>query len=193
MGDATKISDPADPVEQALVRRIRAGDVEAFEAVYRATFPSLTRFVVRCTGSRGIADDVVHDIFLNVWAQRSTLSIRTTIRAYLYGAVRQRALRYLRHQTVVDRSADASGPELAATLFGHVGSTDAPVERAELIEALRAAIQALPERQRLAMLLYLDDELTPVDIAMTLGVTAVAVRKLLAKATSRLREALPRF
>jgi len=72
-------------------------------------------------------------------------------------------------------------------------AVDTLAERDELVRLVRDAVHALPERQRLAMLLYLDDELTPPEIAAALGVTPVAVRKLLAKATNRMRDALPDF
>lgn len=184
--------DPPDVAERRLVEQIRAGDETVFETVYRSVYIPLWRFAVRLVHSREIADDVVHDVFLTLWARRTTLSVRTTIRAYLYGAVRQRALRYIRHQQVIDRFATARAADVAeGSAASYVRSADARTEREELTHLLRIAIHALPERQRLATLLYLDDELTPSEIAAALGVTAVAARKLLAKATSQLQKVLP--
>lgn len=187
--------DPLDPTERGVVERIRVGDEEVFEAVYRSAYAPLWRFAVRLVQSRDGANDVVQDVFLSIWSQRETLSVRTTIRAYLYGAVRQRALRYIRHQRVVDRSAADRAVEVADALGGqgHAAAADSRTEHDELVQLVRAAIHTLPERQQLAILLYLDDELTPPEIAAALGVTPVAVRKLLAKATSRVRDALPDF
>jgi RNA polymerase sigma-70 factor, ECF subfamily len=187
-----RVEDPPDPAERLLVERVRAGDTGAFETVYRAIYTPLWRFAFRLVHSGDAANDVVQDVFLSIWAQRATLSIRTTIRAYLYGATRQRAMRYIRHQGVIDRAAAAGVLDLAPVLSPQeVVAADVHTEHEELIRTLRLAIHALPERQRLAMLLYLDDDLTPSEIASTLGVTAVAARKLLAKATERLRKALP--
>jgi RNA polymerase sigma-70 factor (ECF subfamily) len=188
--------DSLDPAERRVVEGIRAGDERVFETVYRSVYASLWRFAVRLVQSRDGANDVVQDVFLSIWAHRETLSVRTTIRAYLYGAVRQRALRYVRHQRVVDRSATDRAAEIVGTLAGgqtETATADVRTESDELVQLVRAAIHTLPERQRLAMLLYLDDELTPPEIAAALGVTPVAVRKLLAKATSRVRDALPDF
>lgn len=192
IGDETRLADPPEASEAELVARVRSGDTVAFETIYRATYAPLWRFATRLVQSRDVANDVVQDVFLSLWAQHTRLSVRTTIRGYLYGAVRQRALRYLRHQRVVDRSLETSAEEVTQAVTAPTPvAPDIGTEQRDVVEALRKAIHALPERQRLAMLLYLDDELTPTEIAMTLEITAVAVRKLLAKATERLREALP--
>jgi len=72
-----------------------------------------------------------------------------------------------------------------------VPTPDEHVERDATIVALRDAITALPERQRLAMMLYLDADLSPSEIATALGVSAVAARKLLTKGATHLRTLLP--
>jgi RNA polymerase sigma-70 factor (ECF subfamily) len=184
---------PADPGEEALVARVQRGDLAAFEQIYRATYTPLWRFAYRLLRSADAAQDAVHDVFVALWARRERWSVQATIRGYLYGAVRQRALKDIRHQHVVDRTAAtvAHDPDFIPALGRATDTPDIQTERNALVDTLRSAIAALPDRQRLAIILYLEGDLTPVEIAAALGISAVAARKLLAKGTATLREMLP--
>jgi len=185
--------EPIDIAESAIVDRIRAGDLTAFEGVYRATYTPLWRFAYRIVQSADVAHDVVHDVFLSLWARRHVWSIQTTVRAYLYGAVRQRAFKDVRHQQVVDRTAaSVTGADIVPPGMGELVETpDVQAERHALVTSLRHAIMTLPERQRLAMVLYLEGDLMPVEIAAALDISAVAARKLIAKGAAHLRTVLP--
>jgi RNA polymerase sigma-70 factor (ECF subfamily) len=185
--------DTLSPEEQLLVDRIRNGDLAAFEQLYRATYTPLWRFAYRMLHSADAAQDVIHDVFFTLWTRRDRWSVQAGIRQYLYGAVRQRTLKDVRHQHVVDRTTlRASGdPTFVPGAGMAIESPDISTERDALVSALRTAIATLPDRQRLAMELYLEGDLTPVEIAAALGVSAVAARKLLAKGSAALREILP--
>ena len=183
--DITALSD------DVLLARIRAGDDGLFEAWYVSVFETLWRFAYRFVSSADVAKDVVQDVFLGIWLNRESFTVQTSVMAYLYGAVRQRALRYNRHEKVVQRS------ETAAEGSGEVWGIGAPpigpdedVELAERRRVVRQAILALPERQREALSLWLTEERSSIEIAEIFGISDRAVRKLLEKARGRLTEAL---
>ena len=52
-------------------------------------------------GQRDVAEDLVQEVFLYVWRQRDVWEVRTSVKQYLYAALRHGALRYLRHERVV--------------------------------------------------------------------------------------------
>jgi RNA polymerase sigma-70 factor (ECF subfamily) len=179
--------------DEALVARIRAGDQRVFEAWYLAFFESLWRFACRFAPSSATAKDAVQDVFVSIWSQHDKFMVQTSVRAYLYGAVRQRALRYMRHERVVHQAevlAEATGATWGMGMGGGPSQPDEFIEVAERRAAIRQAVRALPERQREALSLWFTHELGTAEIAIVLGVSDRAVRKLLEKARSRLTHVL---
>ena len=71
-------------------------DTAAFEVLFRERYSSLCRFVYGYVHSREVAQDIVQDLFLRLW-ERARIPIASLTAAYLYTAVRNRALSYLRH------------------------------------------------------------------------------------------------
>ena len=95
-------SDPAtrDRIELEWIERIRAGDARAFEALFRAYVDSLCSFAYSYTDSQSAAQEIVQDLFCRLWERRDTLDVPRNVNAYLYGAVRNRAINYLRTRYV---------------------------------------------------------------------------------------------
>lgn len=131
--------------------------------------------------------------------------MRTSVRAWLYAAVRHHALNHLRHERVAARllertgaSRDASA-EHATTDAQPVAMGAAPLdahasaEAVELEQIVANAIAALPERRRLAMTLRWKHELTAAEIAAVLGTTPESVRVLLTRARQDLAALLRDF
>jgi RNA polymerase sigma-70 factor (ECF subfamily) len=173
--------------DTVLLARHRAGDSTAFDALYRAHYDLLWRFAYRHVGQAETAEDVVHDVFATLWHQRQTVRIRTTLTAYLIGAVHKRAIDAVRRQGVIERTAAAGD---AVALGTAPLLPDARVETGEARAAVARAVANLPLRQRLAVALRWQDQLRYVEIADALGVTEAAVRKLVAKAQVTLSRAL---
>src|SRR5918996_1117454 len=91
----------ADP--QALTRRIREGDTAAFEGVFRAHYAELCSFVAAQVGSNAVAEELVQDVLLRVWHGRAQLDPQQSLRHYLYRAVRNHTLNYLKRRRLEDR------------------------------------------------------------------------------------------
>lgn len=170
-----------------LLARARAGDSAAFDALYLAHYDQLWRFAYRHVRSADGAEDVVHDVFAALWGQLQTVSVRTTVLAYLMGAVHKRAIDAVRRQGVIDRTA-ASG--VAVAVGAAPERPDAWAENGAARAAVSRAVAGLPPRQRLAVVLRWREQLRYVEIADALGVTEAAVRKLVDKAYVTLGRAL---
>lgn len=185
------------PDEAALVVRIRAGDERACETLYLAYHERLWRFAWSLVRRRDVAEEIVQDVFLALWRDRATWEVRTSARAWLYGAVRNHALNHRRHERVVARlmPRPAEHPELVAAIAGGVEcpAMGAPppdaqeaVEARDLDDAVVRALAALPERRRLAMLLRWKHDLSPAEIARVLDTSPGSVRVLLTRARQEL-------
>lgn len=84
--------------DQALISRIRLGEEAAMSELLRTYGVKLMRAAVPITGSEDVAQDVVQDVFIRIWDTRTQLEIRGSVAAYLYRAVRNRALDIRKHE-----------------------------------------------------------------------------------------------
>src|SRR5688572_20766071 len=77
--------------DNEIVHRIRSGDTELFTLLFRAYWQLLVDFAMVYTHDADEAKEAVADIFALLWQRRAKLSVRTTVEAYLYWSVRNRA------------------------------------------------------------------------------------------------------
>jgi RNA polymerase sigma-70 factor (ECF subfamily) len=174
-----------------LGQRIRAGDVSAFEQLFRAMHAPLCEVVDAYVRSQDVAEDVVQDLFLTIWITRSELAWRESPRGYLFAAARNRAFHHLRHAALVRRRAAESATDPRVTGTGPAAPLpDHLVETAEARRRIRRVIDAMPPRTRLAAVLRWDHDMAHKDIAVAMGISTKGVEKLLGIAKSRLREEL---
>jgi RNA polymerase sigma-70 factor (ECF subfamily) len=171
--------------ERELLERIRQGDEDAFDALFRANYAPLVGMAEGMLRSRAVAEEVVQDVMLELWRRRETLPIEESLRAYLFRATRNRALNHLRHARVERRGEpDAMG-----------ATVDAPRAPTALVEeeietALRDAVADLPERCREVFELSRVHGLRYAEIAGALGISVKTVEAQMGKALRILRERL---
>lgn len=173
--------------EAALVERLRAGDETALSILYEANFHDLWVFARRYVGE-AFAEEVVQDVFLWVWTHQ-TWTIKTTFRAYLFGAIRHRALNLVHRDAIETRAAELLQRD-ATELYRREDDISGTAAHAELRRAVAQTVAALPERQRAAIILRIDRELSYAEIGESLGISATAAGNLVKKGEEKLRAAL---
>ena len=172
------------------IRLLQQGDDEAFERVFRAYYAPLGTFAFRFVRDAAMAEDVVQDVFAALWSSRRTLAVRTSLRAYLYAAVRNRALNILKHDDVVEDWETDESDDDARALHAPPPQPDAILDARILNDELSAAFAALPQRQAEVMRLRWRDELSYAEIAEALGISVKGVEKHLARGLVALRSRL---
>lgn len=136
--------------------------------------------------SREAAADLVQDLFLTLWERCEAGGLPALTPAYLYTAARNRALKHLRHRRVVARWAEQASLAPRPTGPG----ADADVRAREVAEAIRGAIDALPERCREIFLLSREHQMSYATIAEVLGISVKTVETQMWRALKALRESL---
>lgn len=157
-----------------------------FEELFRTYYADLVAFAARMAGSTDAAEDLVQEVFVAIWRRRAELPPATVSRAYLYKAVRHRALNALRHDRIVRDSAEP--PE-----HSFVASAEDDLIHNETESMVRAAIARLPERARLMFTLSRDEGLTYAEIASVTGVSVKTVETQMGRALRALRQSLAGF
>lgn len=188
--DLTVPATPLPPYgEEQLIARVRAGDEQAFEALYLAHHEALWRFAYGYVRSREVAEELVQEVFLALWSARAGWEVRTRVRAWLYTAVRHQALNHLRHErlTAPILSAGNGRPDTAALSMGEPPQdAHEALEAREFDDVVQLALDSLPERRRIAMTLRWKHDLSALEIARVLETTPEAVRVLLTRARQEL-------
>lgn len=157
-------------------------EAQAFEDAFRAHYSALCRYASRHVRSDPEGEDLVQDVFLRLWERRERLHGALNLRAYLYSAVRNRALDHLKHRRVVARFAtsdllSASPPP----------TPDRELCLAELAGAAERAVAELPARCREAFTLSRRDGLSYREIAEALDVSVKTVETQIRRATRSIR------
>ena len=181
-GNAITASDISRP---GAVERIRAGDRVAFDELYLAYVEPLASFAYRYVRSVEGAEDIVHDVFLSVWANHAKWD-PADVSAYLFRSVLNRALQVGRHAGVLARAADTLDDD--STLMGTtLPAPDAAVETNSEHERLARLLATLPERARIAIRLRWYDDLSYTQIAQVLDISEDAARMYVSRALKLLR------
>ena len=169
--------------DAALMRRVAAGDAQAFAAVYDRH--AAAAFGVACSMlSTPAAEEVVQECFLALWRAPAYRPERGSLRTFLLTVVRNRAIDVLR----AERRRAAAPAQEAET--ADVVSIDEAVEHREEARALRTALAVLPGPQREAIALAYLGGLTQLEIAGRLGIPVGTVKGRIRLGLRRLRAQL---
>ena len=163
-------------------------DERDFELLFRAHYGSLRDFAARYVSDPALAEELVQDLFADLWARRHLWQVRESARAYLFAAVRNRALNLRKRQAMESDWEQEEALNDASTLHASSESADEAVERADLRARLDAALAALPERCRLVMHLRWREQLRHAEIAEIIGISVKGVENQLARGLAAIRQ-----
>ena len=194
-------SAPGEPSDESLVRLALAGDREAFDGLVRRHHAQAMAVSVRLLGNRSDASEVVQDALLKAFRSLSTLERPAAFAGWLMRIVsnlslnkrRGRSLR--RGASLEDEEGapiDAHGATSLAGESLQAGELD-PARSAmgkELGGRLESALQELPEKQRLALVMFTIQQLPQKEVAEALGCSVEAVKWHVFQGRKRLREML---
>jgi RNA polymerase sigma-70 factor (ECF subfamily) len=191
------MSDP----DQRLMERFQEGDVSAFEVLLHKYQAPVLALVRRYLGSRSAGiDDVAQEVFVRIFRSKHTYEPRAKVGTWIYRVTVNTCLNEIR-RLGADKNRRVAG---FSAVFGDDGgdagqetladrAAPAPDERLEAgeVEArVREAVDALPQQQRLAVVLSRYHALPYEEVAAALGSTVPAVKSLLTRARENLRRAL---
>ena len=175
--------DEARQADQALMARVSQGDAQAFQQLVDSGIDRVLGVARRILGDDMEAEDVTQDVFLRLWKQASKWQGgRAQVSTWLYRVTVNSCIDRLRarKEQTVDQL-----PEISS------GATQLQaLEETDLRDYMDAALQALPERQRVALVLFHYENLSMNDVAETMGASAEAVESLLGRGRRALKKSL---
>jgi RNA polymerase sigma-70 factor (ECF subfamily) len=190
-----------DPEPQVL-RRFQEGDASAFEALVKRYEGSVLSLVRRYLGSRSPGvEDVAQAVFVRIWRARATYEPKAKVSTWVYRIAVNACLNEIRRLRAEKNRRVASftavfgdDPERSGTADDVARApTEAPpelLEAGETADRVRAAVDALPEQQRLALVLSRFHNCSYDQVAAAMGSSVPAVKSLLVRARENLRKSL---
>jgi RNA polymerase sigma-70 factor, ECF subfamily len=165
--------------DRALMNRIAAGNLDALETLYYRFHPRLAHFLWRLIGRREGLEEIVNDIFVDVWiGARHFPGASPVVSAWMFDIASRKALEYLRQQWSSSGWSDMRHPPEQAK-FGS--------DNGEVSDALSQRLGAVPFEQRLALLLTYQMGYGLQEIAAITGVSAAIVKARILWAREKLR------
>jgi RNA polymerase sigma-70 factor (ECF subfamily) len=179
-----------------LMLRVRDDDTTAFTELVSHYQHRLVGIMHHLVGNAEEAEDLAQEVFLRVYRNRKKYSPQAKFSTWLFTIANNLALNALRNRSrkpVVPLEASESGPmgRPEEQLARDAGPTPSfGLRQAELATRIRAALDTLNERQKMAVVLNKYEDMNYAEIAEVMGLTTKAVKSLLSRARARLREAL---
>ena len=178
-----------------LMLGVKAGDEVSFELLLRRYRTPLVNFLCRMVGDTATAEDLAQEVFLRVYRARDAYEPSAKFTTWMFRIATNLALNSRRDNRHLQRqvSLDAPAGEGEGTPLDF--ADERPNIERELVErdrsaTIRRAIQALPEKQRAAVLLHKYQELEYDQIGEILGCSQSALKSLLFRAYEALRVSL---
>jgi RNA polymerase sigma-70 factor (ECF subfamily) len=173
--------------ELELVRRVRAGDTEAFDAVHAMFNTRLFSFLARVSGNRDVAQDLLEETWLRFVTHAERLEPDTRLGPWLFAVARNLHISYCRSRAIEVSHAEAGiglWPVVAPTSpFDHtVGQ--------EFERQVEAALATLPVSFREVLLLVGVEGLRPAEAAAVCAISPEALRQRLKRARALLQQRL---
>jgi len=175
--------------DREMLERLRSGDNDAFDTLFRAHYPDLVGFAESILRERASAEDVAQEVMLELWRRREQIQPETSVRAYLFRATRNRALNQIRHARVAARVE----PEIIASRPDLAPPADRDIVETELRHAFNRAMKKLPERCREVFELSRVEGLKYAEIAQVLDISVKTVEAQMGKALRVMREHLAQW
>jgi RNA polymerase sigma-70 factor (ECF subfamily) len=187
----------ADLTEDGLVRRMLAGDEEAFTLLYRRLHPSIYRFALHMSGSPSVAEDVTQEVFITLIREGKKFdAARGSLGSFLFGVARN----FVRKRREQDHRFTPLGHDLdecSQTLHPFNGSGNGRPQHpgdivisSELAGRVRLAVSSLPENYREVVVLCELEEMSYEKVAEILRCPVGTVRSRLHRARALLVEKL---
>lgn len=180
-----------------LMLRVRDDDPQAFSEIVSRYQNRLVGVLTHVVGNPQEAEDLAQEVFLRVYRNRKKYTPKAKFSTWLFTIANNLALNALRDRgrkpaIALDTSESGPlGPRPAERFVQDHGVTPSfGLRQAELAERIRTALDTLNDRQKLAVILNKFEDMNYAEIAEVMGLTAKAVKSLLSRARSHLRDVL---
>jgi RNA polymerase sigma-70 factor (ECF subfamily) len=189
------MAEPVDP-DAALMLRVKHGDVQAFEQLAEKYKQPIVNLMFRMLRDLDEAEDLAQNVFIRVYQSAGRYEVSAKFSTWIFTIARRLCLNEIRrrgrHPAESIEATRSDDDDQPARQFEDVRTFSPPEEflHGELEEKIQQALADLPEKQRLAIALCQQDDLSYEDIAKVLGCSLSATKSLIHRGRDTLKEKL---
>jgi RNA polymerase sigma-70 factor (ECF subfamily) len=173
-----------------VLTKIREGDIHTFEYLFRLYYAPLCLYAASITGRTDVSEEIVQDLFYVFWKERERLQVFHSLKAYLYGSVRNRSLQYCEHQDVRERYRERV---LSETGGQNLPDPQDMLEYKELEDLVKRVLRKLPERRLRIFQMHRFEGKKYAEIASALSLSVKTVEAEMTKALQALRKEIENY
>ncbi|WP_262891408.1 RNA polymerase sigma-70 factor [Aestuariibaculum marinum] len=159
--------------DELLFKCVKNDNQKALEQLFQKYYFNLCLFAKKYVNDSDLAEEVVSDVFFNVWQNRKTLSINSSLQSYLFVATKNQSLNLVKKAQASFVNEEMSDLHLK---LSHYNSDDS-LEYTELRNRIDLIIDELPPQRRIIFKLNRIDGLKYKEIADQLGISVSTVQK----------------
>lgn len=175
-------------IDKKLSLSIKAADQAAFKEAFLLYQERIFRFLCGKLYDAETAEDILQEVFIRLWEHRGNIDENRSLKAYLFTIANNLALNHIRHQHVIlnhQKQQFASG-----NFDSEIPSPQMVLEFREFDVQLHAAIEELPEKNRIIFMMSRFDGLSYKEIAKKLNISVKTVESHIGKSLKRLSTVL---
>ncbi len=175
--------------DQYGLMRLREGDLEAFEALFHRFHPGMCSYAESLTHKSEVAEEIVQDIFYNLWKNRKEFRLNNSWQSYLYRAVFNNSMMYLRKM----KRESALNENWAVNIPSAEPNPADGYDLQEINGVIMKTLEELPERTREIFSMNRFEGMKYKEIAKKLSVSVKTVEANMGKALKALRISLEQY
>ena len=175
--------------DQYLLLQIKKGNIKSFEEVFHRFYQGLCLYAKTVLKNQEVSEEIVQEVFYNIWKNRENLGITISLNNYLYKSVFNNSLMYLRkmkRELHLDDKVPVEKPD-------EYNDPSSLFDSYELNKAIEKTIRELPQRTRKIFMLNRMEGLRYKEIADKLSVSVKTVEADMGKALKAFRNSLKEF
>jgi RNA polymerase sigma-70 factor (ECF subfamily) len=175
--------------ERILLEKLKNDDQSAFTIIFTKYYQDLVRFSFGYTRNSAAAEEIVQEVFLKLWENRTTMVINNSLRSFLLKTVQNRSIDSLRHVNITNKYASKvlEHPSLSEN------DTENYILHSELQANFNHAMEKIPFEYAEAYRMSRIETMNYQEIAQKLNVSVRTVEVRISKALNLLREELKDF
>lgn len=168
-----------------LIGKMKHGDRESFNQIFRRYYAPLVRFCVRFVADADMSAEIVQDLFVKLWSNREKIAFTSSFESYMLRSVRNAAITYI--------NKERAHAETNMAIYTDESDANDPSETLQsnnLEVSYRKILATMPEKRREVFLASRFEGLKYAEIGEKLGLSTKTVEAHMSAAIKQLREGL---
>lgn len=174
--------------ESFIIERLRSGDVNIFEWLFKNKYKGLCYYATKLLGNTSTAEEIVSETFAEIWEKKEKIIFTSSVNAYLYATVHNKSINFLKRQKTIT----AYNKFLFETKqeFNPADIPDQIYQEKDITAEIDNAIRLLPEKCKAIFMLSRFENKKYREIAEILGISIKTVENQMGIALEKLRKHL---